>query len=68
MKIHGKCLFDEIRQKYDIDKIIAEDGCIYYRIKKGIYSLKQAARLETDKLVKHLKLFGYSPDIITPNL
>ena len=68
MRIHGKYFLQDIREKYDIDNIISTDGYVYCRLKKGMYGLKQAARLAHDKLIQHLKPFGYYPDKLTPNL
>ena len=68
MRIHGKYFFDDIRTKYNIDQIIADDGYVYCRLKKGMYGLKQATRLAHDKLVQHLKPYGYKPDPLRPNL
>ena len=42
----------DIRLKCNIDKIIASDGYVYYKIKGGIYGLKQATRLAYMALVK----------------
>ena len=68
MRIHGKYFFSNIWDKYNIDNLIADDGYVYCRLKKGMYGLKQAARLAHDKLVTHLKPFGYAPDPVAPNL
>ena len=57
-----------MHKTYSIDKIIADGGYFYCCIKKGIYGLKQAARLANKKLVRHLHSFGYKVDTITPNL
>ena len=50
----------DIVSKYNLDRI-AHNGYVYIKIKKGMYGLKQAALLAYNKLVKHLKPFGYSP-------
>ena len=68
MKIHGGYFFEDIRIKYDIDKIISEDGYVYCRIKKGCHGLKQAAKLARDQLVNHLRGYGYAPDKYAPNI
>ena len=34
----------------------------------GCYGLKQAARLAHDKLIIHLRKYGYSPDKYAPNI
>ena len=46
----------------------AKDGYVYCQIKKGMYGLKQAARLAYDELVIHLKQYGYHPAKYTPNI
>lgn len=34
MQIHSKYFFDEIRQKYNIDEIVADNGYVYFALKK----------------------------------
>ena len=38
------------------------------KLKKGMYGLKQAARLAYDTLVADLKLEGYNPDRYCPHI
>ena len=45
MRIHNKYFPSDVRKKYNIDNLITDDGYVYYRIKCGMYGLKQAARL-----------------------
>ena len=45
MRIHSKYFWPEIREFYNIDDLIANDGYIYINISKGIYVLKQAAKV-----------------------
>ena len=68
MRIHSKYFLQEMREKYKIDSIIAPDGYVYCKIKRGMYGLKQAARLAYDKLRENLKMHGYSPDKYSPNI
>jgi len=68
MKIHSKYFCKELREKYNIDSLIANDGYVYCKIKKGMYGLKQATRLAYDDLVTHFSKYGYSPDPITKNM
>ena len=68
MKIHAKYFSKEFRDMYDIEKIIANDGYVYCKIVKGMYGLKQAARLAYDALVTHLHKYGYTPDKYAPNI
>ena len=44
-----------MKLKYNVLSKIVTDGYIYCQIKKGIYGLKQVARLTYDDLVIHLK-------------
>ena len=68
MRIHNKYFIGDIRKKYNIDNIMASDGYVYCRIKKGMYGLKQAARLAYDDLKNHLKKYGYKPDVFAQNV
>ena len=68
MCIHSKYFMPDIRKIYAIDKIITDNKYVYCRIKKGVYGLKQAARLAYDDFKKHLKEFGYSPDPLAQNI
>ena len=68
MRIHKKYFLPDIRKQYNIDNIIGNDDYVYCRIKRGMYGLKQAARLAYDGLVKHLKQFGYYPDKLATNI
>ena len=40
IRIHGKYFLSDIRQKYNIDAIIAEDGYVYCEAIRGMYGLK----------------------------
>ena len=55
MKIHSKYFLQDIRDKYNINRIIHTDGYVYCKIKRGMYGLKQAARLAYDSLKNHLE-------------
>ena len=68
MCIHSKYFYKDIRDKYNIDELITSDGYVYCNIVKGMYGLKQAARLTNDKLRDHLAPFGYFPDPQAPNI
>ena len=56
------------RKKYEITSIIAPDSYVYFKIKRGTYGLKQAARLAKEKLIKHLKPYRYFPSPIAPDI
>lgn len=49
----------ELRDQYNLDDIVTDDGYIYCEICKGMYGLKQAARLAYGRLVKNLAPHGY---------
>ena len=68
MRIHKKYVTDEIQQEYDTDKFMCGDGFIYCKIKRGVYGLKQAARLAYDLIKEILTPHGYAPDPISPNI
>ena len=38
--IHNKYFLEDIRKKYNINAIVAPDGYVYCKIKRGIYGLK----------------------------
>ena len=60
-QISKKSIPKDIQQQYNLRDKITQDGCIYVKIKKGMYGLKQAAILEFDNLVTNLKSRGYTP-------
>jgi hypothetical protein len=60
MKIPISRFPQDIIDKYNLLDIV-DDGFIYCKIKQGMYSLKQAAILAYQHLVKCLKPHGYRP-------
>ena len=46
----------------------AVNGKVLVEIRKGMYGLKQAGRIATDRLKQHLKTYGYVPCRYTPGL
>ena len=44
-----------MKNKYSISSLVAENGFVYCKIKRGMYGLKQVARLVYDNLVTNLK-------------
>ena len=67
MRIHKKYLTNEIKKEYNTDKFVSSDGFIYCKIKRGMYGLKQAARLAYDLLKERLAPHGYEPHPLSPN-
>ena len=51
-----------MNNKYHIPSLVAGEGFVYCKIKRGMYGLKQAARLAYDNLVTNLKKDGYFLD------
>ena len=51
----------DIRARYHIDEIIAEDGYIFIKIFNGMYVLKQAAIISYNYLISHMEKHGYYP-------
>ena len=68
IRIHSKYFFEDVRLKYNIDSLVAPDGYVYCKLKRGMYGLKQAAKLARDNLIMHLAKYGYSPDPAAPNI
>ena len=68
IRIHGKYFVGEIRNKYNIDEIIAPDGYVYCEAIRGMYGLNQAAKLARDQLIRTLKPFGYYPTTESQNI
>ena len=61
MRIHAKYFNKELRNLYNINEIIADDGYVYCEILKGMYGLKQAAILAYLQLKEKLNQHGYEP-------
>jgi hypothetical protein len=60
MFIPTKYIPDDIMQRYKLkDKVT--NGCVYVKIKRGMYGLKQAALLAYNHLVNNLASYGYRP-------
>ena len=52
----------DIIERYNSEKKVAADGCVYIKIKKGMYGLKQAAILAYVQLTEFLERLGYFPE------
>ena len=61
-------ILKDIRDKYNIDNLIAPEQYFYCKIKKEKYGLNQANRLTNDKLRDHLAPFIYFTDPLAPNI
>ena len=68
MRIHSKYFTEDIKSKYNINNLQYDDGYVYCKIQKGMYGLKQAARLAYEQLVKNLGKHGYAPSTQAPNI
>ena len=51
MRIHSKYFPPEIRELYNIDGLIDEDGYVYINITKGMYILNQSATIAYKQLI-----------------
>ena len=65
MKVQYKHIPEDIRQQYNLANKVTKDNCIYIKIKKGMYGLKQAAVLAYNQLKTNLKPAGYAPIVGT---
>ena len=61
MRIHISRFPPDIIRRYKLMEIVAEDGYVYVKIKRGMYGLRQAAILAYRHLVKVLAPHGYHP-------
>ena len=61
MRIHLKYFPPDIRDRYDIEGLIAADGYVYIKIIKGMYGLKQADIIAYNQLISHMDPHGYYP-------
>ena len=68
MKLPLSMFPQEIINQYNLKDLVAADGYIYTEIRKGIPGLKQAGRLDSDRLTKNLARNGYAPVPHTPSL
>ena len=67
MKLRLDIIPDEIIEQYNLLDI-AEDGWVYCEIKKGMYGLPHAGKIANERLMHHLKPYGYAPVKHTPGL
>jgi hypothetical protein len=68
MKIPIRWIPQEIIDQYHLLDLVHTDGYVYVEIRKGMYGLKQAARIAYDRLVKLLAPHGYHPIRHSPGL
>ena len=61
MRIHLKYLPPDIRYRYHIDVLVASYGCVYKKIIKGMYGLKQTVIIAYNRLISHMVPHGYYP-------
>ena len=67
MKLPIGLIPDEIVVQYKLHDLV-HDGYVYLEIRKGMPGLKQAGRIASERLTKHLAKSGYSPVARTPSL
>ena len=61
MKMHKDEIPEDIFTKYDMKKLTDNKNCVNFKIKKGMYGLKQAAILAFNQLEENLAPHGYRP-------
>ena len=61
MRTHSKYFPPNIRDRYNIEGIIAVDGYVYNKIIKGLYGIKQAAIIAYNQLISYMEPHGYYP-------
>ena len=68
MIIHPKYFPPDIRDRYEIERLISADGYVYIKIVKGIYGLNQAAIIAYNHLISHMNPHGYYTVTFTTGL
>ena len=68
IKIPFRWIPEEIRLQYNLYSLVDDHGYVYCEVRKGMYGLKQAARLAYDNLVSNLGPDGYYPVRACPGL
>ena len=69
IRIPYRWIPEEIRKQYNLQEDFVEpDGYVYCEVRKGMYGLKQAARLAFEQLVKHFAPHNYYPVRKSPGL
>ena len=68
MKIKYKYFPQSIRIAYNLESLVTDDDWVYVKIVKGMYGLKQAARIAYDLLKQQLALHGYAPSTDNVNV
>ena len=61
MKLHIRDIPDDIILRYNLHALKDTKDFVHFKIKKGMYGLKQAAILAYQQLKQHLEPFGYVP-------
>ena len=61
MKMHIDEIPRDIVSKYNMENLQDKNNYVHFKIKKGMYGLKQAAILAYDQLKSHLAPHGYFP-------
>ena len=61
MRVKIKHIPDDIKKRYDIDKIVTNDGWVCVKIQKGMPGLRQAAVLACRHLKNSLEPYGHAP-------
>jgi len=68
MKIPFRWMLEVIRLQYNLYSLVDDNGYVYCEVRKGMYGLRQAARLAFDNLVINLEPDGYYPVRECPGL
>ena len=61
MRIQSKYFPPDIRDRYQIDVLLAADGYVYIKIIKVMYALKHAATIVYNKIISHMAPHVYYP-------
>ena len=68
MRIHISKIPKQFINIYNLLDFVTPDGWVFFKIRKGMYSLPQAGVLAHQKLTSILAPHGYAPNKNTPGL
>ena len=59
---------DDVIEEYNLGDKVEPNGCVYIKVRKGVYGLSQAGLLTQELIVKQLAKHGYKQRNVTPGL
>ena len=66
IRVHASFIPQEVIKHYNFT--VKADGYVYFKIRKGVYELKESAIIAFTQLIQKLSPFRYEPMKFTPIL